>query len=108
MASLTAVQGDYGYTFTFNLKHANSMPMNLSNSTVQFRAKYINTISYTVVRDCTIAPDPLTGVCFYTIQDGDFNYVGNYSVEIVVTDNVSNKVMTAQGNILTINARKTL
>ena len=107
MHYITAAQDDYGYTLTFNVKHVDLTAFDLTNCTVQFRAK-IDSPGYTsIVRNCIIATVPTTGVCAYTVTLGDFTQAGTYNIELVITDPVSVKVVTIQDIALKIHERKT-
>jgi len=107
MAILVGVAEDYGYTITFNIKHLNGLPADLTGCTVTLGARIDNPSYVPIERTCTISITPTLGVCAYTIQQGDFIQPGQYDVELTITNTGLSKVTTVQGMIFNVRPRKT-
>lgn len=95
MPTLELVRGDVNYDLEFTIRDAEEALVDLTNSTVKFKCKKYGATSVHINEDCTLAGDPTTGVCYYTVTDGDFDTIGTYRAELEVTW-TGGKVLTAK------------
>ena len=94
MARLELVRNDYGYPLTFTIKDSQENLVDLTNATVTLKIKKPGQTGLTIDAECTVDPDPTTGVCTYIVQDEVFDTVGRYVGELEI-EWTGGKVMTA-------------
>jgi hypothetical protein len=77
----------FGYLLTFNVKNADGTPRDLTGL-------YVTLYVYTQEQDpsmvfigaCTNSLTPTTGICTYRVVNGNFEELGTFNAELVMTD----------------------
>ena len=77
-------QGDFGYALTFRILNPAGSAFDLSGYTITFRMWKPGSAGYITEGVCSSA-SPTTGVCTYTIAEGDFTTAGQYKGEVELT-----------------------
>jgi len=86
MADLTISKDDYGFDINFTVVESDgTTARSLSGKTVTFKA-WDKRAPFTSVASgaCTVDV-AASGTCHYTVQDGDFDTVGNFTYELELT-----------------------
>ena len=84
MIHINVFQNDRLYDIDFTLKDANDVVVDLTGSTLIFRAQKQGASVQKFAGNMTIV-DAVSGTCKYTVADGDFDEAGDYYAEIQVT-----------------------
>lgn len=83
MADLTVSKGDYGFYLNFTILDSDGSAFDLTDYTITLKV-WDATPSLIVSGACDIVVAG-SGTCKYLIQDGDFDTVGHYGMELELT-----------------------
>lgn len=83
-------QGNYGYPLKFSLREYVDdawQAKDLTGYTVTLKVWVPEATDLYVTGDCTLDADPTTGICYYSVQSGDFDEVPEvpYNGELELT-----------------------
>jgi hypothetical protein len=84
MTEIEIVKDDKNYDLQFTLKNYDQSVFDLTGYSLLFKAQAYADSSIKVSRAMTIVT-AASGICKYTVQEGDFNLVGDYYAEIQCT-----------------------
>jgi len=85
MADLTIPKGDYGFLLAFTVQKDDGTAYDLTDYTIKLKVWTMGTPANLIV-DAICTPNvPADGTCYYIIQSGDFDTVGNYLLELELT-----------------------
>jgi hypothetical protein len=86
VADIEVAQADFGYTLTFTVNTASGAAFDLTGKTVTMKVWQPTKPSVVIVNgSCTIT-GATTGVCTYNPISTDFLAVGDYRVELEMTE----------------------
>jgi len=91
VADMTVYEDDYGYDLQFTVLDVNSNAFNLTGATVKFQMAKPSSTALKVNGTCTLVT-PSAGTCAYTTTSGDFDTLGDYVAQLLIT--VSGKQYT--------------
>ena len=85
MADITVPKGNYGYNLAFTIQDADESAYNLSGYTVTLKVWPQDIMTAPIVNSACTIDTAASGTCHYTVQNGDFDYIGNYLCELELT-----------------------
>ena len=85
MASIEIPKGDKGYNVNFTVKDAGGNAYDLAGYTVTLKVWKPGSPASPVVSGVCAVDDAAAGKCHYTVQEGDFDEVGQYYAELEMT-----------------------
>ena len=103
-ALINVVQGDENYSLSFNLTDFLGAVVNLTGSTLTFKAQLISdpVIQFSASMAIT---NVATGACEYTVNVTDFPVAGTYNCQIVVFYTATTEQVTFDGIQVIADAR---
>ena len=89
------VKNDSGFDISFTVDDSSGDDVSLASiSSVILKMKKIGALSTTIFGLCTVT-DAATGQCTYSVQEGDFDTLGNYETELELRY-AANRTVTAK------------
>lgn len=86
MADIEVAAADYGYTLTFTVQTASGGAFDLTSKTVNMKVWQPTRPSVIMVNGACTITDATGGICTYTPASTDFLAVGDYKVELEITE----------------------
>lgn len=93
MTEIRVKKGEKNFDLDFTLQDADGNALNLSGSTLLLKVQRDTQATLKFSGSMTIVSAG-AGTCKYTVQQTDFDVVGNYTAEIEITYTASQKVIT--------------
>lgn len=99
--NITVIKNDKLYYIDFQVKQASLndpssyLPVDLSGSTVKFKAAPINNISSLIINGTCTITDAEDGLCSYQVGASDFATEGQFRGELEITYVATGEVITA-------------
>ena len=100
MSNLELIRNDTGFDIEFEVDDADSVDVNLTDSTVKFKMWKPGETTCKINSTCTLTT-ALEGKCKYTVASGDLDTRGDYDAELEISY-TSGKIITASGMSITI------
>ena len=85
MADWEVKKGNYGWQQQFTIKEKDGSVKDLTGYTVTLKVWKQNATSNKFSGTCTLDADPTTGICYYEVQEMDFDTLGSYLGELELT-----------------------
>lgn len=95
MSDIELIRNDVGFDIEFEVDDADSVDVDLTDSTVKFKMWKPGVSTCKINSACTITTAS-EGKCKYTVQANDLDSEGNYDAELEITY-TSGKIITASG-----------
>lgn len=99
---LQVVQNDFGYDLSFALEDSSGVMLDLSSSTLAFKAQTDSDYQVQFTGSMVIVNAP-QGQCKYTVRATDFVAAGTWQAQIVVTY-ITGEVLTFSGITVQVDA----
>ena len=80
----TYVRGDYGYALSFTARDSNNEAVDLSASTIRFKARLKGSFVAKANNTCAII-SAASGTCSCNVEATDFDTSGDYNAELEIT-----------------------
>jgi len=78
------VRGDYGFPLSFTAVDSNNSAVDLTTSTIRFKAKLKNAFGAKINNTCAII-SAASGTCSCNVGATDFDTSGDYEAELEIT-----------------------